>query len=229
MSSQNKLNKKDIEAILPNYNLSDDEYNDTLSILTEDDDKDYILGQIINYKNIFINNKEYTFKDYILAIRFVSYINSGFSNNDAFIKTFCFDKKIQELVIKNDRQSLGTRAGLYAKRPLVLAIIKETDYPLDLLYSGYKFQAIEVLRKEMLEAKISRDRIQAASSLLTNLTPKENKNFNITIHDNSKKTQIDIYREALEVLAEGQKQLIKNKENKPEEITDIINVDIIEK
>lgn len=213
----------DIQTLFPARNITQDDL-DLIAEAINDSNEQLFLGSLIQFKDT-ITNSPYTLKDLICALRFTSYVSGGLDFVNAFKKAFAFDEKIQQLILENKSKTLRTMANQYAKNKLVLQILKELDYPLDLLYAGYRHQAVEALRNEMLEAKSSRDRINAADKLLEHLKPNLEQNIMISFGEKKAKTPIDIYQEALKELANQQLRLIENKEI---EVKEIINVDIIQ-
>ena len=91
------------------------------------------------------------------------------------------------------------------------------------MFAGYGYQAIEVLHKEMKEASLAKDRIQAADRLLAHIEPKleQMNNIQVNVNTGESKSIVDSYKEALLDFTKQQLDLIKqDKEN----VKQIINV-----
>jgi hypothetical protein len=108
---------------------------------------------------------------YLNAIKFCAYINTSSPNyTEAYKKVFAdreFVKKRMS-VSKTDKlySDLTSAASRYRKTKLVTDILTATQVPLDLMFTGHRFKAISILAEVMEDAKLDRDKINAAKELL---------------------------------------------------------------
>lgn len=216
----NKINgKKDVDKINEMlYNESNKEYNEFLAIALE-------------HKEIVKHDYCESVIHYLRALKFISYINIGYSIKDAYIKSHSNSCDMIRNTIKkksDNGETIQQKAMLFAKSKLVVSLQQVLDYPIHIHFGGYKYSAIEVLNKEMREAPLAKDRIQAADRLLHHLTPINLQQNNLIINTSTKdeKNIVDIYKEALEKIVAEKKEVIKNNNDIVE---DIINVNIIER
>lgn len=215
---------------LTNLPITDAQYTQ-LNVIMQDENehtKDLFISYIVEFKHLIQTQECKSLIDFIRALKFITYTNNGFDNFEAYIKAFSDLDNIREYVLTSNldlETKIKKSATLYAKSKFILKLTSAMDYPLTLLFNGYRYQAIEQLRQEMLNANLSKDRIAAADKLLVHLAPnlEQNNNIvNININQEKEKSPIQIYKEALEVFAKDKLKLI---EQNPKLLNEIINMD----
>ena len=163
---------------------------------------------------------------YLRALKFVSYHTAGCSHEEAYRKSHLDNREVVELALSKsptDKEELRRQALLFAKSKIVAKLQEQLDIPYYLMFAGYGYQAIEVLHKEMREASLAKDRIQAADRLLAHIEPKleQMNNIQVNVNTGESKSIVDSYKEALLDFTKQQLDLIKqDKEN----VKQIINV-----
>lgn len=129
-----------------------------------------LLQTAITYENVMTKNRA-GMKEYLNAIRFCAYLISLDDNyTEAYKKTFYnrdfVKERISAPVGSIEYRELTSAASRYRRSKLVVDILTMSQVPLDLMFLGYRYKAINTLATEMTEAKYSRDRINAAKFLL---------------------------------------------------------------
>lgn len=231
---QEKLDKEHLQNLFPDYTVTDEEVDEVNEVLKVGNSERFsdVLAMMLEHKTILESKDCPSLKAYCEAIKFISYTNAGLEVVDAYVKAKSTNKNIIENSMINTEDAkleLLKEALLFSKTKLVIKLQGMMDYPLHLLFAGYRYQAIAILRKEMNEAKMSRDRINAADKLLIHLQPQLEQihQTNILINNNSqdKESIISTYRNALLDFAKNKRQLIENKEGTAEEV---INIKVME-
>ena len=217
--------------------ISSKEYKSVLDILDNENEnsRHNLIGSLLEYRNLLEYSKNKSISDLLIAFKYISYIHSGESILESYCKSHSKDKHIQEYLeqrliygnsneVKQLEENIKREASGYSKSQFIIKVTNALDFPLHLLYNGYRYQAIEVLRKDMLNATKAQDRINAADKLLNHLNPNINQpNVNIHIGENSKSV-IDTYQEALNMLAQKKLEMI----DKGEDLKEVTNIEIHE-
>ena len=129
-----------------------------------------LLATMIHYESVMVKAKA-SVHEYISAIRFCAYLVSMDDNyTEAYKRTF-YDTdfvKVRANVSTSDPRyaELTSAASRYRRSKLVVDILTLSQVPLDMLFAGYRYKAMAVLAETMVTAKLDRDRIQAARSVL---------------------------------------------------------------
>lgn len=136
------------------------------------------IDTMITYQSA-LENERVNLEDYVNAIRFTSYLEVYEGNaTKAYIDAFKHRDFVKDRLNSDtnsiEYKQLASAATRYRKNPLVINILSQAEVPLYLMFQGYRYKAVSVLVKEMNEAKLSKDRINAADRLLVHLKPPEN-------------------------------------------------------
>lgn len=223
------ISRKYLESLYPNVEISNkdlDEINEVLEGHTTEEYNNF-LSSFVEYKEL-IREKEFnSFKSFMIAIKYITYIANGNSIMDAYCKSHTHNATVRNYMLTKsveEREEIANKAAKYARTKGVLKLTQAMDYPLHLLFQGYRYQAVEQLRKEMKSANKAQDRIMAADKLLTHLDPMKNQTMvNVSLSDKTTKSLIDSYKEALEMFAEGKKDLVQ----KGAKLEEVINIEVI--
>lgn len=217
--------------------ISSKEYKGVLDILDNENEnsRKNLVGSLLEYKNLLEFSKNKSISDLLIALKYVSYIHAGDTIIDSYCKAHSRDKLIQDYMeqklihygsekTKQLEEIIKREAITYSKSQFIIKVTNALDFPLHLLYNGYRYQAIEILRKNMLNAPKAQDQINAADKLLSHLNPNINQP-NVNIHlGESTKSIIDTYQEALAMLATKKLEMIDKGEN----LKDVANLNIHE-
>lgn len=233
---QETLSLEHLRNIFHKSEINQDDVDEINQVLRcgSSDRYEELLSLVIEHRHILETKDCPSVKAYCEALKFITYINSGSELTEAYIKAKCHNRDVCIDVMNSDspasREELKRLAMIYAKSKLVIRLQASLDYPLHLLFAGYKYQAIEALRKEMNKAPLPKDRIQAADRLLTHLQPQIEQTNNIMINHfgtKEEKNIIETYREALSKFADDKHLLLEqNKDSRVVDLDAIINLDI---
>lgn len=171
------------------------------------------IDTLITYQNALAGDRV-NLEEYINAVRFCSFLEVTNGNaTEAYIKTFNYRGFVKDRVeaAKNTDayKQLASAATRYRKSPLVVNIMTQAEVPLWLMFQGYRYQAVNVLVKEMNNAPLPKDRINAADRLLFHLKPPENIKVELEVglkQDNI----VDQYEAMLGNMVKEQKRLIES-------------------
>ena len=157
-------------------------------------------------------NSKISLDDYINAIRFCGCLESSQGNaTDAYIKAFShrnFVKDRMGLPVDSiEFKALASAASRYRKSPTVIKILAQSEVPLYLMFQGYRYKAVEVLADRMMNARLDRDKINAADKLLFHLKPPEEVKIELGLDDKANNI-VEQYKEAIMKLTRSQKDLI---------------------
>lgn len=153
--------------------------------------------------------KEGRFKteDYVHAVAYVSYKLMGYSNMEAYVRTF--PDRYTALRARNATdKDISAYVAAYNKNKLVNLILEQSLIPTWVLNQDAFQRAINTQMQLMLNSKSDKVRCDAANSLLTHLKKPEKKEvqLSIGIEDNSGMNEL---RAKLRELAEMQQGLIQ--------------------
>ena len=167
------VTKADLQNAIPDRkNAITDELVDLINqIQTEPEFQGETMVQtMITYQNA-LKGARVSMRAYVNAIRFCAYLVSMDDNyTEAYKRTF-YDTdfvKVRANVSTSDPRyaELTSAASRYRRSKLVVDILTLSQVPLDMLFAGYRYKAMAVLAETMVTAKLDRDRIQAARSVL---------------------------------------------------------------
>lgn len=224
---RNKISKKYLESLFPNRVIKDKEVEEVNQVFENEDPETVreFISNVIEYRDLLDSEECKSFQHFFTTIKFIHYMNSGLTTFESYIRSHSYSKVVQLYLKNKDKdleQNIKTISNLFSKSKLVIKLQQFSDTPFNLLFAGYRYQAIERLRKEMNTASLSKDRIAAADKLLVHLTPQQNANpININLGDNNKINIIDGYLDELKKIASEQLKVI-NTNN----MLEVINVKV---
>lgn len=173
---------------------------------------DEFFDLVIEYSDIF-NRSDNDIKQYIKALKFCAYLEStDFNSTEAYIRAagtedYVLNRKDKPKDSKEWRE-LVSMASRFRKTKLVKSILTQADMPLHLLFQGERYKAVVQLSKEIVGAKLSKDRIAAINTMLTHVKPPENLQVAEGVTTNSNSDIIDKFQETIAGLVKLQKQQI---------------------
>jgi hypothetical protein len=138
---------------------------------------DEFVNTLLDYQGI-MNSNGASLTEYMRAIKFCAYLETEETLVGAYIKARCDEDFVKSRMGAKpgsmEYNALSSAASRYRKTALVVKILTQSDMPLYLMFQGYRYKAVSVLAKEMVDAQYSRDRIAAAKALLESVKPPEN-------------------------------------------------------
>ena len=145
---------------------------DELNLLVEDpDEREVFRNNLLGYTKV-LEDPRSTIETYVQAVRYVSYKLLGYTNTEAWIRTFPerYQRLMDEGKNGNYIRSVVTN---YNKGKMVQSIMEQTLVPTWVLNHDIYQQAVNTLAELMLTARSEKVRSDSASSLLTHLKPPE--------------------------------------------------------
>lgn len=164
-----------------------------------------IRNNYISYTGVLKDGKFKT-EDYLNAVAYVSYKLMGYSNQDAYFKTF--PQRHAALVAKGSTsKDISAYVSAYNKGKLVNLIFEQTLVPTWVLNQDLHQKALNVQADLMINANSELVRSNAANSILTHLAkPKEaGPLINLELNQNSGMNEL---KDLLSNLAQQQRDLI---------------------
>jgi hypothetical protein len=177
--------------------------NDTMSdsMLLSD-----FKNSIISYATV-LSEGAYTLKQYLDAVKYVSYKVMGYTNKDAYIKTH--PNRYAKLVANHySTKDIASIVYQYNCGKLVNNIYSLTMIPTSILNAPVFQQAINVQAELMLHAKSETVRQKAADSLMVHLKAPEVAKMELSVKS-TEDDSIKALRETTLALARQQKLMIE--------------------
>ena len=192
-----------------------DELVEKLNIANNDPsfNADEFISTMVDYKHIMLENRG-SLEDYMNAVKFCAYLESEKSATEAYRRARANDEFIYSKVgvstDSDEYRSIAYVASRYRNNnKMVRAILTQTDMPLYLVFQKARYQAVQTLATEMVDAKFSKDRISAASKLLEHVKAPENSTVELNIGPSADaKSMQDNLMEQLLITASNQKKLL---------------------
>lgn len=194
------------------------------NIASDPDLAEAIRDNFLSYTKV-LSEGRFKVKDYLNAVKFVSYRLMGYCNQDAYFRTF--PHRHQALVAKGAQpKDIAAYVAMYSKGKLVNAIMEQALVPTWVLNQDLYQEAINVQASLMLNAKSEMVRMQAANSLLQHLKRPEaaaTAQVNIDLRQTS---GMDELKATLRELAQQQQALIRDSGVSPKLIADQAIVEV---
>ena len=220
------LTEDQIKAVLPvsmkktiNKKLID-EINSTLGQDTEllRVYRDNVLGYIS-----VIKDGRFKIKDYLNAVKYVTFKLLGDTHINAYIKTFP-ERYQRHLKLGSTREKICSYASMYNGNKLVLLILKQSLIPTYILNADTYQETVNILANIVKDTNIHpRDRVSAGNSLLTHLKSPEVKKIELDV-TNKQDSIMNQLRDSTEQLVIAQRNMIMSGNKSAKEI---IEQDII--
>lgn len=173
-----------------------------------------LLNTAVVYEKLMINNKA-SVREFIDAIRFCAYLVTMDDNyTEAYKKTFYYRDFVKERISADTKSikyaELTSAASRYRRNnKLVADLLVYSQAPLEIMFLGWRYKAVGVLADTMMNAKLDRDKINAAKELLVATKGPETKRIelDIGVKENS---AIASLNEQLSVMAGKQVMLLES-------------------
>ena len=138
-----------------------------------------VRDNFIGYANVLKDGK-FKIEDYVHAVTYVSFKLMGYSNQEAYYRTF--PQRHQALLAKGaSKKDISAYVSAYHKGKLVNLIMEQTLIPTWVLNQDIFQKAINVQADLMVNATSEKVRAEAANSLLTHLKRPEAKEVNLKL------------------------------------------------
>lgn len=173
-----------------------------------------LLNTAVVYEKLMINNKA-SVREFVDAIRFCAYLVTMDDNyTEAYKKTFYYRDFVKERISADTKSikyaELTSAASRYRRNnKLVADLLVYSQAPLEIMFLGWRYKAVGVLADTMMNAKLDRDKINAAKELLVATKGPETKKIelDIGVKENS---AIASLNEQLSVMAGKQVMLLES-------------------
>lgn len=173
-----------------------------------------LLNTAVVYEKLMINNKA-SVREFVDAIRFCAYLVTMDDNyTEAYKKTFYYRDFVKERISADTKSikyaELTSAASRYRRNnKLVADLLVYSQAPLEIMFLGWRYKAVGVLADTMMNAKLDRDKINAAKELLVATKGPETKRIelDIGVKENS---AIASLNEQLSVMAGKQVMLLES-------------------
>jgi len=163
----------ELQALFPHKKKTINQQTlDLINSAVEDPEFDghSIKNTLLEYSDV-MKRRSGSINDYICAIKFVAYVESGDNNVQAYRKAFAHRRLVQKAIGVGadtpEYMNLANSAKRYAKSPMVVDIMTIADVPMEILHQGDRYRAMGVLTDEMINASLAKDRIEAAKAVIT--------------------------------------------------------------
>ena len=165
-----------------------------------------VRNNFISYTSVLKDGKFKT-EDYVTAVTYVSYKLIGYTNQDAYFKTF--PQRHATLLAKGSTsKDISAYVSAYHRGKLVNLIMEQSLVPTWVLNQDLYQRALNTQADLMTNSGSDMVRQQAANSILLHLTkPKEAMNVQLNL-DVKESSGMNEMKEALAQMAKQQQQLI---------------------
>ena len=215
--SEKLLTIEDVQNALPSRkNAITQELVDVLNEVKDEAEfqGEPLLNTAVVYEKLMINNKA-SVREFIDAIRFCAYLVTMDDNyTEAYKKTFYYRDFVKERISADTKSikyaELTSAASRYRRNnKLVADLLVYSQAPLEIMFLGWRYKAVGVLADTMMNAKLDRDKINAAKELLVATKGPETKRIelDIGVKENS---AIASLNEQLSVMAGKQVMLLES-------------------
>jgi len=208
MSTGTVMTVEAFKAALPSskIDISEEVIADINNIISNSDVAVEFRENLISYTSVMATGRV-RIKDYISAVKFVTYKMLGDGNTVAFSKTFP-DRYMDMLSKGMVAREISSRAAMYNKTKLLTKIYEQTLVPVHILNADIYQQAINTQASLMLNANSEKVRSDAANSLLTHLKAPETKKIELDIGLKQDQSIDDLRKTTLELVAQQKKMII---------------------
>ena len=217
--NQEQQNKLDvfIGSLPKNRRKLSDEALKELKYIIEEEPE--LFEDVISYTKV-ISEGKWSIKEYVNAVRYVTYQMMGYSNRQSYLKIFT-DK------IHMDKDTLDKFVNKYNKGKLVLELQKIATVPMYLTHHNLLNKAVAKQAELMETAKSEMVQHLAAKELCSLLAPPEDNHMSIDVNI-KKDTTVEDLEKTLLNLAEKQVELIGSGKSTNKEIAEmnIIEVEV---
>lgn len=164
-----------------------------------------VREDFVTYAKV-LSEGRYKVSDYLNAIKYVAFKKMNMSNVDAYARTFP-EKMIEHAAAGRTDKEISAYVASYHKGKLVNAITEQSMIPFHILNQEHRQKAVNELARIMVTSASDKVRVEAASSLLSNLAPPKDNSINLRINTGESK-EVSSIKEELERLSNLQRNAI---------------------
>lgn len=166
-----------------------------------------VRNNFLSYTNVLKEGKFKT-EDYLNAVTYVSFKLMGYSNQDAYFRTF--PARHQALLAKGTTsKEMSAYVAAYHRGKMVNLIMEQSLVPSWVLNQDLYQKALNTQAELMVSSASDMVRTTAANSILTHLAKPKDQNFQLNI-DVNESSGMNELRDALTRMAVQQQQLIQS-------------------
>lgn len=171
---------------------------------------------LISFSSMVQEGQKVRMTDYLSAVKFITYRNSGLSITESYKLTK--HKEVSQAILEGvSEEKIENRAKAYSQNKIVKQIQSNSQMPLHMVYGDYIVDGINRMHKIIMTGS-NRDAINAFDSLARNIMPK---------NDIEIKVEANLLDDKLKALSEMQKNVAVEVTHKIESgsmsITDLLN------
>lgn len=203
-----ELTVEQLKAVMParqKQNVTQGLVDEINQLMVEPEYREEFRNNLVSYADI-LQDPNTTIKGYIRAVKYVSYKLMGYTNQEAWIKTF--PERHARLIKENKPESyLRSLVCAYNKGQIVNKILEQSLVPTWVLNADMFQKALNTQAVLMTSAKSEKVRSEAADSLLRHLKRPEAAKLELDMTVKQDETVIQLSK-AMTELAEKQKEAI---------------------
>lgn len=166
---------------------------------------EYYRNNLMSYGHVMKDGK-YTVKQYMAAVKYVSYKLMGLTNQESWMKTF--PEKYQLFALRGtSAKDISSYVHAFHNTKLVNAIMEQSLVPVHVVGRDLFWKALNVQVELMQSAASEKVRSDAANSVLNTLRPPETKKMEIDVNHKDDGT-LEALRKATQELVSQQADAI---------------------
>jgi len=206
--------------------------NRALSVVDEEDVEIISEGMLSQWS--VLESGKYKYEDYANAVTYVSYKRMGYTNIDAYKRTFPHryerlrQKSIEKGLLSEEaiRNAISPNVAGYNTNTIVNKVMELALIPPSIMNAPI-FQKATLAQAAMLDDDSISPAVRqkAADSLMTHLKPAETNKIEIDLGVRQT-SEVSMLRETIRALAAGQKQQIEDKSMTPKEVAEMQIIDV---
>lgn len=176
------------------------------SLVSDPEARNVFRQNVLGYTSV-LNDPNVKMRTYLEAVKYVSYKLMGYTNQEAWIKTF--PDRYQRLLNENKSPDfIRATVGCYHKGKVVGALLEQSMIPTWVVNADIYQKAINIQAELMITAKSEKVRTDAANSLLSHLKQPETVKMKLDV-EVKQDDSIRELRQAVTELAIAQKEAIE--------------------
>ena len=206
--SEKGLTVDQVKAVMParcKQNITDELVAQINELVEEPEVRELYRQNVLGYSDV-LKDPNFSVKGYIHAVKYVGYKLMGYTNQDAWIKTFP-DRYERMLRENKDPTYIRAIVSAYNRGQMVNRILEQSLVPTWVLNQDIYQDAINTQARLMMTAKSEKVRADAANSILTHLKRPEAAQVKLSVDVNEDESVKEL-RQAVTALAHQQRQAI---------------------